>query len=163
VIPDFSLRGVETPIAATVYTPSATGTYDFVTVRLVGTHIPETLTSIDGVWHAIQGPASVDRFFLDDHIQRIYLGVLRQAQAFGFFAMMAALLACRGLVGLSASITDRRTREIGVRKAMGGRHIGDRSPAALGVQQAGAVGQSDCVACGGIRDAWLAQRVRVSH
>jgi putative ABC transport system permease protein len=35
------------------------------------------------------------------------------------FCAVAMLLACLGLVGLAASITERRTREIGVRKAMG--------------------------------------------
>ena len=45
--------------------------------------------------------------------------MLRFAQAFALMAGIAVLLACLGLVGLSASTTDRRTKEIGIRKAMG--------------------------------------------
>jgi len=41
------------------------------------------------------------------------------AQAFSVMAIIAVTLACLGLVGLSAAATDRRTKEIGIRKAMG--------------------------------------------
>ncbi len=34
-------------------------------------------------------------------------------------AIIAVVLACLGLIGLSAAATDRRTKEIGIRKAMG--------------------------------------------
>ena len=39
--------------------------------------------------------------------------------AFAAFALVAALLACLGLFGLSLSTAERRIKEIGVRKAMG--------------------------------------------
>ena len=61
----------------------------------------------------------MERYFLNDYIQALYIAVLRAAQAFGVMSVIAVLLACLGLVGLSASTTDRRVKEIGVRKAMG--------------------------------------------
>jgi putative ABC transport system permease protein len=41
------------------------------------------------------------------------------ATLFGIFAAVAIILACLGLLGLAASIAERRTREIGIRKALG--------------------------------------------
>ena len=49
----------------------------------------------------------------------MYLAMLREAQLFGVFATVAVMLACLGLLGLAASIAERRTREIGIRKALG--------------------------------------------
>ena len=61
----------------------------------------------------------INRVFLDEHIQTLYLAMLREAQLFGVFAIVAILLACLGLLGLAASIAERRTHEIGIRKALG--------------------------------------------
>jgi len=46
---------------------------------------------------------------------------LKQGEAFAVFAGIAMLLACLGLFGVSLSTTSRRTKEIGIRKAMGAR------------------------------------------
>jgi putative ABC transport system permease protein len=48
---------------------------------------------------------------------------IRKLEAFGAMAIVAVVLACLGLIGLSAAATDRRTKEIGIRKALG---AGDR-------------------------------------
>jgi putative ABC transport system permease protein len=45
--------------------------------------------------------------------------VLRQAQTFGIFALVAVALASLGVLGLASAIADRRTKEVGIRKAMG--------------------------------------------
>ena len=45
--------------------------------------------------------------------------MLRQRQAFAVFAGIAVLLACLGLFALSIAAAERRTKEIGIRKAMG--------------------------------------------
>ena len=62
---------------------------------------------------------TIDRQFLDAYIQNLYLSVQRQEQALAISAAVAVTIACLGLVGLSASLAQRRTKEIGIRKAMG--------------------------------------------
>jgi putative ABC transport system permease protein len=61
----------------------------------------------------------VNRQFLDNYVQNLYLSVQRQEQALAISAAVAVMIACLGLVGLSASLAQRRTKEIGIRKAMG--------------------------------------------
>jgi putative ABC transport system permease protein len=87
-------------------------------VRLKGHDIPETLAAIDAIWkrHS-QDP--INRIFLNDFVQQRQIDVLRQGQAFAGFALVAALLACLGLFGLCLAAAGQRTKEIGVRKAMG--------------------------------------------
>ena len=60
------------------------------------------------------------RSFLDDTFAALYRNEERQAQIFGAFALLAIFVACLGLFGLAAFTTERRTKEIGIRKTLGG-------------------------------------------
>ncbi len=123
VVPDFSLSSVAEQVPPTLYLlpdrePS------LVNLRLTGREIPETLAAIDALLvktgntatGIAEGPF---RFFLDEHLQRQYQNVLRQSQAFGICALIAIALSCIGLFALTSAMAERRTKEIGVRKALG--------------------------------------------
>jgi putative ABC transport system permease protein len=118
VVPDISLASVEHVVQPMVYF-TVPVLFNLINVKLTGERIPETLQAIDRLWRQTGGTAPLNRYFLDDHIQNQYLSLLRQAQVFGISSAVAAVLACLGLIGLSASTAQRRTREIGIRKALG--------------------------------------------
>ncbi len=125
VVPDFSLNTVAAPVPATVYVQPRTAAgldfdkLDLLNVRLRGGDIPETLASIDALWRRTGSPDPVARFFLDEHIELLYQGILRQSQAFGICALLAMALSCIGLFAVSSATAERRTKEIGIRKALG--------------------------------------------
>ena len=58
-------------------------------------------------------------FFLDTHFDRQYQTDRQFGTVFGFFALLAILVACLGLFGLSSFTAARRTKEIGIRKVLG--------------------------------------------
>jgi len=118
VVRDFSLAPVTRRISPTAYV-HAPADYGAVHLRLAGRQLPETLAQIDASWRRMGGEGDLSRFFIDEQVQRRYLSLLRQVQAFGFFSLLAALLACLGLLGLAASVARQRTKEIGIRKALG--------------------------------------------
>lgn len=120
VVPDFSLGSVERRIEAIGYVVTAAdGDLDLVNVKLTGRQIPETLSAIEAAWKASDRSHPISWFFMEEHIQSLYTDMLREAQLFALFAGVAVLLACLGLLGLAASVAERRTREIGIRKALG--------------------------------------------
>ncbi len=120
VIPDFSLYSVERKIGPTAYVVDPR-LFTLVSVKLAGQNVPEALAAIDRLWSATSG-ARIERFFLDDYFQNLYLSMQRELQMFGLFFVVAVLLAGLGLFGLSACVAERRTKEIGIRKAMGAGH-----------------------------------------
>jgi putative ABC transport system permease protein len=118
VVPDFSLSSVVQAVPPTAYYQQDSG-LDLINVRLRGRDIPQTLAAVDAIGRRLAGAELPRRFFLDQQIQRQYLNVLRQSQAFGICALIAVALSCVGLFALTSAAAERRTKEIGVRKALG--------------------------------------------
>jgi putative ABC transport system permease protein len=71
------------------------------------------------LWGRFGEPHALQSVFLDDHIELIYRDPARQAQLFAGFSGVALLVACLGLVGLASFMAEQRTKEIGIRKALG--------------------------------------------
>ena len=118
VVEDFSLSSLRKEILPTAYVYAGDKS-DQIHLKLAGKQIPESLQAIDAAWRKAGTDQTLNRFFVDQHVRDLYAADLKQAQVFTLFAGVAVLLACLGLFGLSASTTERRVREIGLRKAMG--------------------------------------------
>jgi putative ABC transport system permease protein len=118
VAPDFSVTDAREKIEPVIYLVDRP-LLDMLNVKLDGGKIPETLASIDRIWKALNASRPISRVFLDQIMQRQYMDVIRQGVIFAVFSALALFLACIGLFGLAAFATERRTKEIGIRKAMG--------------------------------------------
>jgi putative ABC transport system permease protein len=57
--------------------------------------------------------------FLDDHLNALYKSENAMGKIFEFFSVLAIIIACLGLLGLSAYTIESRTKEIGIRKVLG--------------------------------------------
>ncbi len=57
--------------------------------------------------------------FLDQDIDNMYKSEQRLGSLFNVFAVLAIVISCLGLYGLSAYLAERRTRELGIRKVLG--------------------------------------------
>ncbi len=118
VTPDFSFGSVRRPIAPFLFViqPANTPT---LSLRLTGRNVPETLQAIDRVWAELHGHNRIHRQFMDQQLQAQYADTILQGQMIGLGAALALIIACMGLFALSAYTAERRTKEIGIRKAMG--------------------------------------------
>jgi putative ABC transport system permease protein len=92
--------------------------FSVLSVRLMGSKIPEALTAIDATWSQIMH-TSIRRHFLSQDLQDIYADIILQGKAITLGASLAGVIAALGLFGLSAHSVEQRTKEIGIRKAMG--------------------------------------------
>ena len=57
--------------------------------------------------------------FLEQDIAKMYTAEQRLGSLFNVFAVLAIVISCLGLYGLSAYLAERRTRELGIRKVLG--------------------------------------------
>ena len=58
-------------------------------------------------------------FFLDDFYHASYKSDTQFGQIFGLFSILAIIVACLGLFGLSSYTVLQRTKEVGIRKVLG--------------------------------------------
>jgi ABC-type antimicrobial peptide transport system permease subunit len=62
--------------------------------------------------------------FVDEDFEKMYRSEHRLGKLFGIFTVLGIVISCLGLYGLSAFLTERRTKEIGVRKVLGASVLG---------------------------------------
>lgn len=116
VSPDFDLDTRRKVYPQILYVDPAS--FSVLSVRLLGSQIPQALTGIDAAWSRIMH-TSIRRHFLSQDLQDIYADVIQQGTAISLGAGLAGVIAALGLFGLSAHSAEQRTKEIGIRKAMG--------------------------------------------
>jgi putative ABC transport system permease protein len=122
VVPDFTMGSVRQPIEPTLYFVGVkTGNFSSVAlnVKLDAARVTETLAAIDRTWKQVSGDQPLQRVFASQFMLRLYVDTLIQGAFIAVCALIAVSVACLGLFALAAYTAERRTKEIGVRKAMG--------------------------------------------
>jgi len=118
VTEDFHYKGLQKEIGALglMYWPRR---FRYLSLTVEAEDLKRTLAFIEKTWRGLHlGPIFSYRF-LDEHFNRQYAAEERVGRIFTTFALLAVLLSCLGLVGLSSFVTTRRTKEIGIRKVLG--------------------------------------------
>ncbi|MDX1480617.1 MAG: ABC transporter permease [Woeseiaceae bacterium] len=119
VIPDIHFSSLRDERKATVYAEPNPNYGRWISVKTVPGRMDEAIDHFETVWNRLVPDESPQWEFLDTRFDALYRAEERQAQMFGVFAAFAVLVATLGLFGLASFTTERRTKEIGIRKVMG--------------------------------------------
>ncbi len=92
---------------------------DYLTIRLNGAHIDESIKSVKMAWDRVFPHALFNYFFLDETYNKQYQSDSRLGQLIATFSGLAVFIACLGLFGLSSYTIVQRSKEIGIRKVLG--------------------------------------------
>lgn len=92
---------------------------DYLTIKIRAGKTKETLDYIEKTSKSIAKNNLFIYDFLDDRLNELYRSEDNMAKVFQFFSALAILIACLGLLGLSAHTIENRTKEIGIRKVLG--------------------------------------------
>jgi putative ABC transport system permease protein len=93
--------------------------YEEMSVKIDANNINESVAAVNQIWDKhIQG-YPFDYTFLDEHFATLYRSDEQMSSVVAVMAGLAILISCMGLFGLVAITTEKKTKEIGIRKVLG--------------------------------------------
>lgn len=120
VLADFHFTSMHHAIEPLVIPLRPQFTNNHLIVRTNGLHASEALDDIEAVWNAILPDVVFSASFMDATFNAQYNAEQQMSRVVTFFAVVALFIACLGLLGLVSLMVVQRTREIGIRKVLGG-------------------------------------------
>jgi putative ABC transport system permease protein len=117
VVEDYHQMSLKNDKAPIVF--MSTTSNDFFSFKIESDNYRNVLDDIESKWTSFFPGNPFDYFFLDEYFNRQYDKDRQFSQVFTIFSCLAIFVACLGLFGLASFMTSQRTKEIGIRKALG--------------------------------------------
>ena len=92
-------------------------------IKMKPENIVTTVEFIKKTYNSFKPEIPLDFHFLEDDFNKLYRTEQRISKIFGYFSLLAIIISCLGLIGLSSFMTELRTKEIGIRKINGAKTI----------------------------------------
>ncbi len=118
VVKDFHFQSLHQEIRPLVIQFAGRNTYQM-SVRLSPNSTGETLEYIEKTWNSFREQQPIHMTFLEEELAALYDNEEKQAIIFNIFSILAIFIAALGLLGLASFSAVQRTKEVGIRKAMG--------------------------------------------
>jgi putative ABC transport system permease protein len=93
--------------------------FSFTVLDIKTDQFQNTKAAVEETWKKLINDTPFEFSFLDENIQKQYSEDRKAASIITTFTIIAMIISCLGLYGLSTYMTERRFREIGIRKVMG--------------------------------------------
>lgn len=121
VVTDFHYNSLHNPINSFVLLglPQDQRVLANLQIKIKPENIGETLGAIEQKWKEFNPQEQFSYYFLDSKLEEMYGNEKTSGQIFSIFSLLAIVIACIGLFGLSAYMVELRTKEIGIRKVLG--------------------------------------------
>lgn len=119
VVNDFHQASLHQDIVPMAFHPSENEYFNYVIASVHPGDMKQALRAMEQSWKEVNPELPFEYIFLDQHIQQQYENDQKMSQVIGSFTLVAILISCLGLYGLSAFVAERKVKEIGVRKVFG--------------------------------------------
>ncbi len=120
VVKNFNFESLRNPIQPYIFRFQDDGMlWGYLTVRLSAANYARTISAIEAKWKEFTANEPLQYYYLDKDFEEMYVQEKQNAQMAVVFAILAIFIAALGLFGLTSFTVEQRTKEIGVRKAMG--------------------------------------------
>jgi putative ABC transport system permease protein len=118
VVEDFHFNSLKTEVEPMTFVVNP-NFRNHVVIRLSEGNVTSTLEFIKDEWKENIPEAAFDYHFIDESFDALYKNEFKTGKLFVGFSILTIIIASLGLFGLSTYETQVRTKEIGIRKALG--------------------------------------------
>ena len=119
VVKDFHYRSLHHEIEPLVIMLVDRGWVNYLSIRIRPEDVAGTLDFLKTRWREAVPDTPFEYSFLDTYFDQQYRAEVRLGMLFGGFSVLAIVVAGLGLFGLASISVQQRTKEIGIRKAVG--------------------------------------------
>jgi putative ABC transport system permease protein len=119
ILSDFHVRSLHAEIKPFLILPIEDMQWGYLTIKLSSDNMNQTIKNIEEKWKSFTNNEPMLYFFMDNEYESLYKEEKRSSSLSIGFAILTILIASLGLFGLTSFTTEQRTKEIGIRKAMG--------------------------------------------
>ena len=117
VVKDFNFKPLQKKIEPIVL--RLVGWGGTVVVRAEQGNTEATIAALESICKDLNPAYPFSYGFVDQDLSNLYQNEKQLGNLFNVFAILAIFISCLGLYGLSAFVAEQRTKEIGIRKALG--------------------------------------------
>jgi len=114
VLKDFHFKPLQTKIEPLVMYQEPGG---IMVIRVNPANMKTTLAALEESYSEIVPEIPFEYGFVDEDYDRMYRVIERMGVLFNYLSGLAIFVSCLGLFGLASYVTEKRTKEIGIRKA----------------------------------------------
>jgi putative ABC transport system permease protein len=119
VVKDFNFNSLHYKIEPLFLMNQTIGFLSTMSVKISGRQASQAISFIQSAWKQVFPEYPFNYQFLDDHFKELYRTDAQISQIVAIMAGLAILISCLGLFGLASFSTEKRTKEIGIRKILG--------------------------------------------
>ena len=119
VMKDFHLHSLHSNIEPLYFLLDTENNKTYLSVKIIAKNIPKTLNYLKEQMSVFSPKYPFEYSFYDEIFNKAYKSEQKLNDIFSVFSLIAIVIACLGLFGLSFHTVERRTKEIGIRKVVG--------------------------------------------
>ena len=119
VVENFHFESLHRPIGAFCFHNAPNFPKYFLMFRYKEGDFSTQLTTYEKIFKKHRPNHNFSPIFPEDYVKNLYDGDRRTERIAVVFSMLAIFVACMGVFGLTAFMTEQRAKEIGIRKVMG--------------------------------------------
>jgi len=92
---------------------------NYLFIKLSDAPVSRVINFVENRWRIFSPDTPFEYSLMDDRYEKSLSGIQKWAALAGMIGLLTIIFSCLGLYGLASYITQRRTKEIGIRKAHG--------------------------------------------
>ncbi|BFP41292.1 ABC transporter permease [Flavobacteriaceae bacterium GF1] len=120
IVKDFHMQSLHDKIQPLLLTVSPRSYFiDNVLIQVSQSDVPSAIASVEANFKEFAPDRPFEYFFLNDAFDRLYQREYLLSTLFQYFSIIAIIIACLGLLGITAFTATQRLHEIGIRKVLG--------------------------------------------